>query len=157
MKNAKRVRVWFAVAVSFFLLMGCPKKSARVNMVNMVVAAAPNVNPDPSGQALSVVVRIYQLKDKGRLEAADYNAIWRTDKETLSDDFLDRQERVVQPGTQEMLEIKANPMATYLGVVALFRNPSGDTWRKIIPISGKNPKISLSLREHSIELSSVGK
>jgi len=154
MKNANRVLVWFVVAVSFFLLMGCPKQSARVNMV---VVAAPNVNPDPSGQALSVVVRIYQLKDKGRLEAADYNAIWRTDKETLSDDFLDRQERVVQPGTQEMLEIKANPMATYLGVVALFRNPSGDTWRKIIPISGKNPKISLNLREHSIELSSVGK
>jgi type VI secretion system protein VasD len=154
MKNAKQVFVWFVVAVSSFLLIGCPKKSARVNMV---VAAAPNVNPDPSGQALSVVVRIYQLKDKGRLEAADYNAIWRTDKETLSDDFLDRQERVVQPGTQEMLEIKANSLAAYLGVVALFRNPSGDTWRKIIPISGKNSKISLSLREHSIELSSVGK
>ncbi len=154
MKNANRLLVKSVFALSLFLLMGCPKKNA---LVNIVMTGAPNVNPDPSGQALSVVVRVYQLKDKGRLEAADYNAIWRSDKETLSDDFLDRQERVVQPGTQEMLEIKTNPMAAYLGVVALFRNPSGDTWRRIIPISGKKPKISLSLREHSIELSSVDK
>jgi type VI secretion system protein VasD len=154
MKHARQLLWCSMIASGFLLLTACPKEPARINMV---LAAGPNVNPDPSGQALSVVVRIYQLKDKGRLEAADYNAIWKSDKDTLSDDFLDRQERVVQPGTQEMLEIKANPMAAYLGVVALFRNPTGDTWRKIIPIKGKNLKVSLSLREQSIELTSLGK
>ena len=153
MRNVRRWFLSFLVAASALLLLtACPKEPARVNMV---LAASPNVNPDTSGQGLSVVVRVYQLKDKGRLEAADYNSIWKNDKETLSDDFLDRQERVIQPGTQEMLEIKANPMAAYLGVVALFRNPSGDTWRKIIRISGKNPKIKISLSEHNIELGSA--
>src|SRR5436309_15779273 len=107
----------------------------------MTLQAAPNVNPDPGGKSLSVVVRVYQLKDKGRLESADYNAIWKLDKDTLSDDFLAVQERVVQPGTQEMLEIQTNPMAKYVGVVALFRNPSGDSWRRLVPIGGKSRPI----------------
>jgi type VI secretion system protein VasD len=150
-----RLLFWLPIlAASFLLLAGCPKEPVRVNVA---LAAASNVNPDPSGQPLSVVVRIYQLKDPGRLETADYYAILKSDKETLSDDFLDRQERVIQPGSREILEIKTNPLAAYLGVVALFRNPSGDTWRKIVPLRGKNPKISLSLREQSIEIGSVNK
>jgi type VI secretion system VasD/TssJ family lipoprotein len=54
-----------------------------------------------------------------------------------------------------MLEIQAKPEAKYLGAVALFRNPSGDAWRKIIPIGkGATQKISLTLREQTIEISS---
>jgi type VI secretion system protein VasD len=153
MKKAHQMLFWFVLGASLILLTACPKEVR----LNMVLSAASNVNPDPSGQALSVVVRVYQLKDKGRLETADYNAILKSDKETLSDDFLDRQERVVQPGTMEMLDIKPNPNAAYVGVVALFRNPTGDTWRKIIPIKGKNLTIRLNLRDHSIELGSAGK
>jgi type VI secretion system protein VasD len=154
MKDLRRL-LWLLVpCVGLLILTACPKEPARVNIV---LSAAQNVNPDPSGQPLSVVVRIYQLKDPGRLQSADYDAIWKSDKETLSDDFLDRQERIVQPGARETLEIKANPLTAYLGVVALFRNPSGDTWRKIIPVKGKNSKITLSIREQSIEISSVDK
>ncbi len=154
MKNASRLIWCVLIGAGMLSVTACPKQPARVNIA---LAAASNINPDPSGQALSVVVRVYQLKDKGRLEAADYSSIWKSDRETLSDDYLDRSERVVQPGTQETVEINANPAAAYIGVVALFRNPSGESWRKIIPISGKNPKIRLSLREQSIELVSASK
>lgn len=150
MNTTRRLLTWLLSGLALVLLIGCPKEPARVNIV---LNAANNVNPDARGQALSVVVRIYQLKDKGRFESADYNALWKSDKETLSDDLLERQERMVQPGTQEMLEIQANSMANYLGAVALFRNPSGDTWRKIIPIRKNAPqKISLMLRDQSIEI-----
>ena len=154
MKNVKRLLWLIVFVIAVFSLLGCPKEPARVNIA---LVAERNLNPDSSGQPLSVVVRVYQLKDKGRLETADYNSIWKSDRETLSDDFLDRQERVIQPDAQEMLEIKAHPMAAYLGVVALFQNPVGDTWRKVIPIRGKNQKIRISLREQNVEIVSVGK
>jgi type VI secretion system protein VasD len=154
MTNARRL-IWLLVlAGSSFLLIGCPKEPMRVNMT---LAAAANLNPDSAGRALSVVVRVYQLKDKGRFETADYNALWKSDREALSDDFLDRQERMIQPGAQEILEIRANPLAAYLGVVALYQNPTGDTWRKIVPINRNNQKIQLSLREQNIEIISMGK
>jgi type VI secretion system VasD/TssJ family lipoprotein len=157
MNGARRWLCCSLLAAAAFAPKGCPNKPAGASTVNLVVAADTDLNPDPSGQALSVVVRVYQLKDKGRLEAADYSAIAKSDRDALSDDFLDRQERVLQPGSQEALQIKMNPMASYLGVVALFRNPSGDAWRAIIPVSGKKPKVRLSLKGDSIEVGSVSK
>jgi type VI secretion system protein VasD len=142
------------VCIALFVL-GCPPPQTRVQVA---INAAEKVNPDTGGQPLSVVVRIYQLKDKGRLETADYNAIWKSDKETLSDDMLERQERIVLPGTQEMLEILTNSSASYLGVVALFRNPSGDTWRKIVPLNkGKSQKLAVVLSEQTVEVTSKAK
>jgi type VI secretion system protein VasD len=154
MANARRLISQLVLAASLLLLIGCPKEPMKVNMT---LSAAANLNPDIAGRAFSVVVRVYQLKDKGRFETADYSALWKSDRETLSDDFLDRQERTLQPGAQEILEIRANPLAAYLGVVALYQNPTGDTWRKIVPISRNNQRIQLSLREQNIEIISVGK
>ena len=150
MSKLLRCLCWSLLGVSLLFVLGCPPAPTRVNMV---INAANNVNPDVGGQPLSVVVRVYQLKDKGRLETADYNSIWKSDKEALSDDLLERTERVVQPGTQEMMDVQPNPSATYIGLVALFRNPSGDTWRRIIPITkGKAQKLGVTLQDQSIEV-----
>jgi type VI secretion system protein VasD len=155
MKTGRLLLMWVVFCMVLLMMTGCPKQPAKINVV---LNAAANVNPDAGGQALSVVVRLYQLKDKGRLEAADYNAILKSEKDTLSDDLVERQERVIQPGTQEMLEIQANPMARYLAVVALFRNPSGDGWRKIIPIgSSATQKIGLTMREQTIDITTSSK
>jgi len=134
---------WSILCLVLLLPIGCSKEPPRVSLV---LNAGTDVNPDPSGQALSVVVRIYQLKYK------------RSDTQTLSDDLLERQERIIQPGTQEMLEIRVNPSAAYLGIVALFRSPSGDTWRKIIPVGqSKTQSITLTLRGQNIEIISTGR
>lgn len=153
MNNTRR---WLASVVTMLCALaaaGCPKQPARISMV---LVGGADLNPDQNGQPLSVVVRVYQLKDKGRLESADYNAILKSERETLSDDFIERQERVVQPGTQEMLEISAGPTARYIGIVALFRNPVGDTWRKILPVTqGKTQKVSLTLRAQTLEAATI--
>jgi type VI secretion system protein VasD len=150
MRNFFQLVCWFLLSLSLIGVLGCPPAPTRVSMV---ISATNNVNPDVGGQSLSVVVRLYQLKDKGRMETADYNAIWKSDKETLSDDLLERTERVVQPGTQEMMEVQPNPSASYLAVVALFRNPSGDTWRKIIPLKkGAAQKFGVTLQDQNVEI-----
>jgi type VI secretion system protein VasD len=154
MTHSHRYIVLLIVLSALLLFVACPKQPVRLSMV---MSAAPNVNPDVSGQPLSVVVRIYQLKDKGRLESADYNALMKSDKDTLAEDLLERQERVVQPGSQQTLDISANPAANYVGVVALFRSPSGETWRKIIPLGGKTQKVTISLHEQVVDVTATGK
>jgi type VI secretion system protein VasD len=152
MSNARHWLVCVFLFLCAFLAAGCPKQPTQVSMV---LNAGADLNPDQNGQPLSVVVRVYQLKDKGRLESADYNAILKSERETLSDDLVERQERVVQPGTQEMLEISANPAARYLGIVALFRNPAGDMWRRILLVSqSKTQKINITLRAQTLEVTS---
>jgi type VI secretion system protein VasD len=154
MRQIARFLCWSPLYLSLILLAACPPQQVRVNMT---LNAAANINPDSGGRPLSVVVRVYQLKDKGRLASAEYSAILKSDTQALAGDLLENQERTIQPGSQEVMEIRANPAATYLGVVALFRNPTGDNWRKIIPITGKLQKLTLSLSETSLEVVSTGK
>src|SRR5207247_9250489 len=106
--------------------------------VSMVMNAAANVNPGANGQPLSVVVRVYQLKDKGRLESADYNAVWKSDKETLSDDLLQRPARTLEPGTQDTLEIRASPAAKQIRLLGLCRNPNRYSSLRVIPAAKCN-------------------
>jgi len=155
MRNALRLALLCPLCLTLFIsLTGCPKKAVNVELL---LDATASVNPDPQGQPLSVVVRIYQLKDKGRLEKADYTAILKSDKSTLADDLLDTRERVLEPGKTETVPLQPDPAARYLGVVALFRAPVGDSWRRIVPIRGKDEKISLSLQGQTIEVTSVSK
>jgi type VI secretion system protein VasD len=155
MKRKHPIVLSSLLLLALIMSIGCSKEPPRVAIV---LNAGADVNPDQSGQALSVVVRIYQLKDKGRMESADYNSIWRSDTQTLSEDLLERQERIIQPGTQEMLEIRVNPSAAYLGIVALFRSPTGDTWRRIVPVGqSETQRITLALRGQNIEIISTGR
>jgi len=153
MKNSHHYILVILLCLGFLIFTGCPKEPVRINMV---VSATNTVNPDDAGRPLSVVVRIYQLKDKGRLETADYNSLVKSDS-ILAEDIVEHLELVIQPGSQETRDIKANPMANYIGAVALFRKPSGDGWRKTLPIRGKAMKINLSLREQAIEITSATK
>jgi type VI secretion system protein VasD len=147
-------KLFLCIILGLLFIPACSKQPVRVNMM---VNAESNINQDAGGQPLSVIVRVYQLKDKGRLESADYNAILKSDTQALAGDLLENQERILKPGAQEIMEIRANPAANYLGIVALFRNPSGDKWRRIIPILGKSQKLTVSLREASIDVVSSGK
>jgi len=149
-----RTSARFFVAAAFLLffnqLTTCgAKKPVRISVA---IAAGPNLNPDASGNPLSVVVRIYQLKDRGRFESADYDTLWKNEKEALADDLLQQLERVIRPGSQEIVDIQENPAATFIGVVALFRNPSGDSWRKIIPVSTKARSISVTLHDYAVDI-----
>ena len=154
MRQNTRLLCWSLFCLGLILFAACPKEPVRVNMT---VNAAADINPDIAGKPLSVVVRVYQLKDKGRLESADYSAILKSDTQALAGDLLENTERILQPGAQEIFDVRVNPAANYLGVVALFRNPAGDNWRKIIPIRGKVQKVTLSLREGGLDVVSIGK
>ncbi len=154
MRYVARLLCWFSIFASLILCCACPKQAARVNMT---VNAAADINRDADGHPLSVVVRVYQLKDKGRLESAEYGALLKSDTLVLAGDLLESKERILQPGAQDILEINSKPETNYLGIVALFRNPSGDSWRKIIPVKGKDLKITVSLRAAGIDVVLTGK
>jgi type VI secretion system protein VasD len=149
-----RTNARFFVGMIFLLLLiqitACGgKKQVRLNVA---ISAASNLNPDPSGNPLSVVVRIYQLKDSGRFERADYDALWKNEKETLADDLIQQIERVIHPGSQEIVDVQANPAAGFIGVLALFRNPSGDSWRKVVPVRSKVKGVSVTLHDYVVEI-----
>ena len=106
------------------------KQEVRVALVSSEV-----LNLDDSGASLPVVVRVYQLRSKEAFERASFRTLWKSDKEHLQGDLIERKEIVLRPESEVIVELEIDKKkgAAYLGVMALFREASGDRWKTIVP------------------------
>jgi len=121
--------------------------------IDIEIESSVRLNPDESGQSLPTQVRLLQLKAGGKLEAADYGAVYRGDKEALGEDLLQADEIVVSPGEKVQKRIARDKGATVLGVVGVFRRPSGGTWRRLVelPRGGKAVRVRVRLEDYRVE------
>ncbi|WP_334190942.1 type VI secretion system lipoprotein TssJ [Noviherbaspirillum sp.] len=92
------------------------------------------INRDASGRPLSVVVRIYQLKNAGEFSKLTFDTLasGRPESEFLGADMLERNEIVLVPGAKYTNSDKIRPDARYVGVVAFFRQPDPHFWRFLV-------------------------
>ncbi|MGZ3417815.1 MAG: type VI secretion system lipoprotein TssJ [Polyangiales bacterium] len=104
-----------------------PKK-CQLSTVGMTVLASPNINPNAAGEPRPVVLRIYQLKNDVNLQNASFEQIWKDDKTTLGDDLVKVDELSVFPNSRSDIKFERDDTASYVVVVALFRNPKGKSW-----------------------------
>lgn len=94
----------------------------------------PILNRDISGKSLSVVVRVYQLKDAGEFSKLTFDmlASGRPETEFLGQELLGKSEAIVVPGGKYVNTDKISSDAKYVGVVALFRRPDQHYWRYLL-------------------------
>ncbi len=131
------MRKLVSLFVSFLLLpsLGC-------GVTNMLGFGAAGINLQPSetmnigenGNPLPTVVWIYQLKSKARMEKADFKTIWRSDKEVLDDDLLEKKEIMIYPGKNQEIALEKKDKTRYIAIIAIFRKPNEETgkWKQII-------------------------
>jgi len=98
-------------------------------MVHVDISSNAELNPDKKGDPLPVVVRVYQLNDKGAFESATFNQIWKNDEGILGGTLLTRNEIILNPASKDKVELDRHEQAKYVGVVAVFRNPVDRRWR----------------------------
>jgi type VI secretion system protein VasD len=99
--------------------------------VSWRIFASDSLNVDDQGQALAVLVRIYKLRSPDAFLKAPYESFGDADKEkaTLNEDLIASRELQLLPGQRHEAIDKIAREAPYVGVVALYRNPSGNRWR----------------------------
>ena len=120
---------------SALLLNGCASTPESIPTSYEVRASADQViNRDISGQPLSVVVRLYQLKQPKEFNALTFDLATsnRTDAELFGDSLIQRTEILMVPGTTHISAQGISPDAKFLGVVAFFRRPDTHYWRYLI-------------------------
>lgn len=101
----------------------CPPAAVQVTL-----NATDRVNPSPDGEGRPVQVRVYLLVSDARLRNATFEEIWQDDKAVLAEDVQSMSEHTVFPGKTAEVTLKRNPDASFLAVVALFREPQGKDW-----------------------------
>jgi len=125
---------------------------ATPSPIQVSIVASARLNPDDQGQALPTVVRLYQLRSPARLEAAEFEALYRSEKETLGEDLLQVDEVVVEPGATAARKLPRHKDARALAAVGLFRRPSGASWRSAVelPPPGKAASFAFTVEDYRI-------
>jgi type VI secretion system protein VasD len=128
----------FALASALVLVgtacSSAPPAAACTLPTKMRLEAGERINLDPQGEALPTVVRLYQTKEIIRVEEADFSDIWEKPEETLGPDLVKVQEFTLFPGKNATAEVSLGPDTRYVVGVAIFRLPTGNQWRSIIPL-----------------------
>ncbi len=139
------------------LLVGC---GGGTRDVKLAFVSTKRLNSDEEGAALPVMVRVYQLQSKDKFEQATFKSLWKNDKEFLGEDLLERKDITLHPDSEVVLdlEVETKKGANYLGVMALFRQPEGDSWRKVLSsdlssmVPFKTPVVRLILDQNSVTI-----
>jgi type VI secretion system protein VasD len=101
--------------------------------------AARQLNQSEQNQSLPLVVVVYQLRDIETFQQATFQELWQQDTATLGDSMLSRREVIVAPGSKKEIFISRQKDAKFIGVIGLFRNPSGNQWRSFKKLGIKAP------------------
>lgn len=109
----------------------------KINVLHLDFTAREALNTDAHEHASlsqSVVIRIYQLKDRKTFDSALYEQLLKDDEAVLQGDFLASRDLVVKPGGDASLTMPMNADAKFIAVVGLFRNPDREknAWKWVL-------------------------
>jgi len=113
------------------LIAACGSTGEKKVDFTYLISAADNINPDITGRATSVVVRVYQLSNKINFENASYQDLFLESGNSLGTEFIAVNEYLVDPGTSKELDVEISENTTYIGVVVGYRSVDMVTWRTI--------------------------
>ncbi|WP_341675233.1 type VI secretion system lipoprotein TssJ [Niveibacterium sp. SC-1] len=92
------------------------------------IVAGQGVNADPKGRGISVVVKLYKLRDAQAFVRMPYEQL-ATDAGDASGNVLQVKDIVLAPGKQYGQDEAMPAEAKYLGVAVQFRSPAPERWR----------------------------
>ncbi|MBK1735818.1 type VI secretion system-associated lipoprotein [Halorhodospira abdelmalekii] len=112
-----------ALALGLLLMTGCNPQ------IRLTLDADADINPNAEGDALSLLLRIYQLDSSETFSQLDYDELLFDDGEALGSSLIERHEVVIRPRQYEHLDLPMASAAQQLGVVAFYREPASSGWR----------------------------
>ena len=121
--------------------------------VQLNVLVNKQVNPDPSGRASPLVVKIYELDDKLAFETKDFFSVYDASDEGLAKAILEQKEYQLNPGHEIHKGLVTNPKTKFIGIVAAFRDIEIAKWRAVAKVEpGEEHKITFTLQGVTIEV-----
>jgi type VI secretion system protein VasD len=127
-------------------------KAPRNIQINL--HASKTMNIGENGQSLSLVTRVYKLKQSAAFQQASYDTFLSSakEKEVLGTDLIEVKELTLVPGQRYQFDEKVSKEAYFIGVVALFRSPAQQRWRVTFS-SAEIEKTGITIGMHACALS----
>jgi type VI secretion system protein VasD len=136
-----------------FALLRCAPPPKPPAVLTLVMTGSADQNPDVSGKAAPVAVRIYQLTATAKFERGDVFALTEHEQQTLGQDDVGSQEFVLSPGETQTKTFELKSGVQSVGVVVLYRDVDRAQWRADAPVASSGPtKLALNVGKLAITL-----
>lgn len=121
----------------------------KIKVLHLDFTAREALNTDAcesNSLSESVVVRVYQLKDRKAFDKTVYQQLLKEGEAILEADLLASRDVVVKPGGDANLNMPMEADAQFVAVVGLFRHPDmvNNTWKQVLKredLDPDNPRI----------------
>jgi len=106
----------------------------KIKTLHLDFSARSAINADGAQVPLATMVRIYQLKDRKNVDAADYQTLLHSADTALKEDLLASKALLVMPEGSVTLNMLMEEEAQFVAVVALFNRPDrqDNRWRLVL-------------------------
>lgn len=113
----------------------------KIKVLHLDLAPRSAANADEAQTPLATMVRVYQLRDRQKVDAADYQALLRDADTVLKEDIVASKSLLVMPEGSVTLNMPMDEEAKYVAVVGLFNRPDlkNNTWRLVLSRDDLDP------------------
>ena len=126
------------VMAMLVLLAACASGPPEDVTLNGSLQAVETVNPDGQGRASPLVIKIYQLKAKDKIDLADFFPLFDQAEATLGADMLAVEDIMMVPGEVRSYEGEFDPETRFIGVVAAYGDIKQAQWKAVVPMPERN-------------------
>jgi len=148
-----RARSLAGTFAAVLVMVSCATAPPKPSKATVTLAASKDTNPDASGRASPVVVRVYQLKTDAVFAGADFFALFDDDQKVLGQELIGRDEFVVTPAENRIVEVAVAKTARFVGVVAAFRDIRNAQWRVVVPAPLEKDDMTLAVERARVTFS----
>jgi type VI secretion system protein VasD len=104
-------------------------------LVEVRITATADLNPTGDGRPSPLLLRIYQLRETAKFNAAGFFPIYERDDAALGGELAGREELIVQPGQSVSVDLgEVAEGVRFVGLFAAYRNLGQAVWRKSVEI-----------------------
>lgn len=154
--NTKQFLLWAGLST---ILLGCASDPPadppppEPTIVNLQIDAGADLNADSQGKGAPVMLRVYELREPGNFNAADFFAVFNNEQTTLAADLARKQEMLLQPGASKKLTLKPEDAVTSIGFFAAFRQVDSAQWRASTDIKAHQTQtIHLKIKNNQLTI-----
>lgn len=106
----------------------------KIKTLHLDFSPRTALNVDGEQTPLATMVRVYQLKDRKAVDAADYQTLLRKADTVLNDEVLAAKSLLVMPGGSVTLNMPMDEAAQFVAVIGLFNRPDvkENRWRLVL-------------------------
>ena len=130
-------------AVPPITIVAPPEARAKVPLT---LTVGRDVNPNDSGRASPVVVRIYQLKKSDAFMGAQFEPLYYAEKQSLGEELVTTDQYRLAPGDAPLkVDVAFAPDTQFVGVLANFRTISdpATVWRAVVRVPRKGLNVAV--------------